>query len=135
MLVFIKNTTMNYRKLISNRISDMSSHSDDKSGAVIALLAGLAVGAVLGVLFAPDSGKNTREKIADNALDLADNAKDGLYSITDKVAMGKDSLTNLKDQVVDNVKSEVDQASQEFKEFRNAELAKSSSAADAEGAV
>lgn len=121
---------MNYRKLISNRIADLSNHSDDKSGAVIALLAGLAVGAVLGVLFAPDSGKNTREKIADKALDVADSAKDGLYSIKDKVAMGRDSITNLKDRVVDNVKSKVDQASQEFKEFRDAELAKVSGAAE-----
>lgn len=120
---------MNYRKLISKRISDMSDHSNDKSGAVIALLAGLAVGAVLGILFAPDSGKNTREKIADKALDLADEAKDGLYSIKDKVSMGKDSLTNLKDRVVDNVKSKVESASQEFKEFKEAELAKASSAA------
>ncbi|RYE19399.1 MAG: YtxH domain-containing protein [Sphingobacteriales bacterium] len=113
----------------------MSNHSNDKSGAVVALLAGLAVGAVLGVLFAPDSGKKTREKITDKALDLADNAKDGLYSIKDKLAIGRDSLTNFKDQVVDNVKSRVDQASQEFKEFRNSELAKSSGSADTEGAV
>lgn len=126
---------MNYRKLLSRRISDMSNHSNDKSGAVVALLAGLAVGAVLGVLFAPDSGKKTREKITDKALDLADNAKDGLYSIKDKLAIGRDSLTNFKDQVVDNVKSRVDQASQEFKEFRNSELAKSSGSADTEGAV
>ncbi|TCC97386.1 YtxH domain-containing protein [Pedobacter psychroterrae] len=123
---------MNYRKLISNRISDLSNHSNDKSGAVIALLAGLAVGAVLGVLFAPDSGKKTREKITDKALDLADNAKDGLYSIKDKVAMGRDSITNLKDRVVDNVKSKVDQASQEFKEFRDAEIAKANGAIEGE---
>ena len=117
---------MNYRKLISKRISDLSNHSNDKSGAVIALLAGLAVGAVLGVLFAPDSGKKIRERITDKALDLADNAKDGLYSIKDKVTMGRDSITNLKDRVVGNVKSKVDQASQEFKEFRDAELSKTS---------
>lgn len=117
---------MNYRKLISRRISDLSNHSSDKSGAVIALLAGLAVGAVLGVLFAPDSGKKIRERITDKALDLADNAKDGLYSIKDKVTVGRDSITNLKDRVVGNVKSKVDQASQEFKEFRDAELAKTS---------
>jgi gas vesicle protein len=125
---------MNYRKLLSRRISDMSTQSDSKSEAVIALLAGLAVGAVLGILFAPDSGKNTRERIGDKALDLADNAKDGLYSIKDKIAIGRDSLTNLKDQVVDNVKSKVEQASQEFKEFRDSELAKSGAGASDIGA-
>ena len=120
---------MNYKKLISNRISDLSTNSSDKSGAVVALLAGLAVGAVIGVLFAPDSGKNTREKISDKALDLADNAKDSLHSIKDKISYGKDSLVNLKDRVVDTVKTKVDHATQEFKDFRDTEIAKANGAA------
>ena len=119
---------MNYKKLISSRISDLTNQSSDKSGAVVALLAGLAVGAVLGVLFAPDSGKNTREKISDKALDLADNAKDSLHSIQDKLSYGKDSLVNLKDRVVETVKTKVDSASQEFKEFKDNEIAKANGA-------
>lgn len=119
---------MNYKKLISNRLSGLSRNiphtSGDKTGAVIGLLAGLAVGAVLGVLFAPDSGKRTRERISDKALDLADSAKDGLHTIKDKINNGKDSLIGLKDRVIDGVKSKVDQTSQEFKAFRDAELDK-----------
>jgi len=115
---------MNYKKLISNRVLDLSRCSTDKSGAVVALLAGLAVGAVLGVLFAPDSGKNTREKISDKALDLADNAKDSLHSIKDRVSYGKDGLVNLKDRFVNGVKGKVETASQEFNDFRNSELSK-----------
>ena len=121
---------MNYRKLMKNRLSSLSCGGQDKSTAFVALLAGLAAGAVLGILFAPDSGKNTRERISDKALDLADSAKDGLYALKDKVNTGKDSLVGLKDRVVDNVKSRVDHASQEFKEFRNAELEKGKAAAD-----
>lgn len=116
---------MNYKKLISNRISDLSGSSSDKSGAIAALLAGLAVGAVLGILFAPDSGKNTREKISDKALDLADNAKDSIHSLQDKLTYGKDSLVNLKDRVVDNVKTKVENTTQEFKDFKDSELSKS----------
>ncbi|RZK78020.1 MAG: YtxH domain-containing protein, partial [Pedobacter sp.] len=119
---------MNYKKLISNRIASLSGQSNDKTGAVVALLAGLAVGAVLGVLFAPDSGKRTRERISDKALDLADNAKDGLHSIKDKISYGKDSLVNLKEKVVETVKTKVDNATQEFKEFRDAEIAKANGA-------
>ena len=35
-----------------------------KSDAFISFLSGAAVGAVLGILYAPDSGKNTREKLS-----------------------------------------------------------------------
>ncbi|ETZ21594.1 hypothetical protein N824_27130 [Pedobacter sp. V48] len=100
----------------------------DKSGAIVGLLAGLAVGAVIGVLFAPDSGKRTRERISDKALDLADNVKDGFHSIKDNISNGKQSLGGLKNQVVDNVKTKVNSVSQEFKEFRDTELEKAKSA-------
>jgi gas vesicle protein len=119
---------MNYKKLISNRLSNFPSVPTDKSGAVIGLLAGLAVGAVIGLLFAPDSGKKTREKISDKALDLADNVKDGFHSIKDNFNNGKQSLSGLKNQVVDNVKTKVNTVSQEFKDFRDTELEKAKSA-------
>ena len=35
-----------------------------KSDAFIAFLTGAAVGAIVGILYAPDSGKNTREKLS-----------------------------------------------------------------------
>ena len=34
------------------------------SNSLIAFLAGIATGAVLGILFAPDKGKNTRDKLS-----------------------------------------------------------------------
>lgn len=35
-----------------------------KSGALMAFLTGAALGAVLGILYAPDKGSNTREKLS-----------------------------------------------------------------------
>lgn len=55
------------------------------SKMLIALGAGLAIGGVLGVLFAPDKGANTRHKIAENGKKLADQFKQ-------KVKMGKEKM-------------------------------------------
>ena len=45
------------------------------SKVLIALGAGLAIGGILGVLFAPDKGENTRHKIAENGKKFADQFK------------------------------------------------------------
>ena len=46
--------------------------------SIIALLAGAAIGVGLGILFAPDKGSKTREKIKDGFDDLKDTAKSKL---------------------------------------------------------
>lgn len=42
---------------------------------LLGVLGGVAAGALLGVLFAPDEGKNTRKKITDKGNDLAGGLK------------------------------------------------------------
>ncbi len=42
---------------------------------VLGLLAGIAAGAALGILFAPNKGSKTRKKIARKGEDLTDNLK------------------------------------------------------------
>ena len=44
----------------------------DTSKILIALSAGLAIGGVLGVLFAPDKGSVTRHKLAEGGKKIAD---------------------------------------------------------------
>lgn len=61
----------------------------DNGKLISALLLGAAAGAVLGVLFAPDKGSETRKKIADNAEDLID-------QLQKKITEGKEALTELK---------------------------------------
>lgn len=39
--------------------------SDNTNGVILALLAGIAIGAGIGVLLAPDKGENTRQRIKD----------------------------------------------------------------------
>ncbi len=47
-----------------------------KSAIIYGVLGGLAAGAVLGILFAPDKGSVTRRKISDQAGKLTDSLSD-----------------------------------------------------------
>lgn len=66
---------------------------------VSAVLAGVAVGAVLGILFAPDKGSVTRGSIAKKSKDFADGlgdkANEFIGSITEKFESAKDEAQSL----------------------------------------
>ena len=64
----------------------------------VGVLSGLAVGALLGVLFAPDKGSNTRKKIAQKGTDVADNLKG---SFSDFIASIEDQYSNFASETND----------------------------------
>jgi len=52
---------------------------------LLGVISGLAVGSILGVLFAPDKGINTRRKIANKTSDLKENAKDSFEKLLNSI--------------------------------------------------
>ncbi len=74
----------------------MSRSSKETEKIVGALLLGAAIGGVLGVLFAPDKGSETRKKILDQGGDLADAIKDKFSSILREV---KNEQENIKENI------------------------------------
>lgn len=67
---------------------------------MVGLLTGVAVGALLGVLFAPDKGSETRRKISKKSKDLVDDVKnkydDFVKGVNEKVDQIKGETENLK---------------------------------------
>jgi gas vesicle protein len=82
---------------------------NDNTKVVIALLAGLAAGAALGILFAPDKGTDTRDRLTDSLNSLGD-------AIKETAAAEIDKLVGLKDKVVENIKSKVKGTEEEYQD-------------------
>jgi len=78
-----------------------------KTGTIVAVLAGAAVGAAIGILFAPDEGVKTRKKIKDGALAKKDELKDKISELTEtvksKFGVAKQDLESSLDTLVANV--------------------------------
>lgn len=87
--------------------------SSDTTKVVGALVVGAAVGAALGVLFAPKKGSETRQDIADNAKKMSKNLRNKFQGQVDdlknQVAKAEkfieDNADNLKNRVEDRVAS------------------------------
>lgn len=57
----------------------------DNKKILLGFLGGLAVGAIAGILLAPDKGSNTRKAIVDMAGDVTDAVEKSIHDALDKV--------------------------------------------------
>lgn len=86
-----------------------------KSGnVVLGIVGGLAAGAILGVLFAPDKGSNTRKKIARKSGELKDNVKDSFNEFLTSVEDQYHDLTSKAEDMMEEGKANLDRINHEL---------------------
>lgn len=73
------------------------------SGVILAA----AAGAILGILFAPDKGSETRRKISQKGTDLKDLFRSKINDLVDDVASHYDNIKDEADKAVETGKEKV----------------------------
>jgi gas vesicle protein len=87
-----------------------------KSGKlVLGVLAGLAAGATLGVLFAPARGKSTRKKISRKAHQYADDIRDKSHEFTDSMSQKYQAVKDGGERIVEKWNDMVKESDTELK--------------------
>lgn len=79
----------------------------NKSNTIAAILAGAAVGAAVGILFAPDKGSKTRAKLKEGLDDATHNLKDSIGAssevLREKFAHAKKNLDGTYEDLLSNM--------------------------------
>lgn len=76
---------------------------------ILGTVAGLAVGGILGILFAPEKGSVTRQQILDKGNDYADDLKSKYNEFADSIAEKLQSGKEFAQALAENGKAEFDE--------------------------
>jgi gas vesicle protein len=92
--------------------------ANDKSSCAaevaITFLLGAATGFILGIVFAPASGKETREKIKEEALKTGEKAKESYDKISKEAEMGIRIVKEKTQEGIDAIKEFIEKRKEEF---------------------
>jgi gas vesicle protein len=80
-----------------------------KGKVLLGLLTGVAVGAALGILFAPDKGWNTRKRISKKAEDLTNDLREKFDEFIDMVSVKVDEAKSKVSDISDKAKDKADE--------------------------
>ena len=79
------------------------------SGKVLlGVVAGAAIGAMLGILFAPDKGSETRKKVLKKGGELKDGLEEKFNGLIDRLNRKFESVKEATSQIVENGKHNAD---------------------------
>lgn len=84
------------------------------ANTLLGLAAGSAVGVGLGILFAPDKGKNTRKKIKDSVSNKVDELKEQLESLAKNLHEKSLDIKGSLEEKIDNILSESNYKSEDL---------------------
>ncbi len=90
--------------------------ADDNGNSFLWFLAGLGLGAVVGVLYAPKSGRETREEILHRAEEGRDYVKDRARQARDQAQQWVDRGRELYEQQREQVKSAFEAGKEAYRE-------------------
>ncbi len=78
------------------------------------VIIGAAVGAALGILFAPESGKDTRKKIAKKGSDLGDTVRNKFNEFGEVLQEKYENIKNEATNLMEKGKTEKEDSSKSF---------------------
>jgi gas vesicle protein len=81
---------------------------------LLGLLAGISVGAVLGILYAPEKGSSTRKKISNNSNDYLNNLSAKFDDFIDGVSKKVDNAKDDVDKMAARGKAKVEELDGRF---------------------
>ena len=80
----------------------------NKKGFLWGILAGLGIGAALGVLFAPDEGENTRRKLKEKSRELKKEAEEALKELGETIEPWVEEAQKKLEPVIEDIEEAVE---------------------------